>query len=69
LHAKLAAVAVLLVLSHLEMFNARAIVRLRATGGTAAEAEIDARKKRHASMGLVGTACVVVVVVTVVFVR
>jgi uncharacterized membrane protein len=51
LHAKLTAVVLLLVLSHLEMFNARRLVRARAARGDAAADEIAARKKRHALMG------------------
>jgi uncharacterized membrane protein len=63
LHAKLTAVVLLLVLSHLEMFNARRLVRARAARGDAAALEIAARKKRHARMGAVGTALVVAVLV------
>jgi uncharacterized membrane protein len=61
LHAKLTAVVLLLVLSHLEMFNARRLVRARATRGEAAAGEIAARKRRHAQMGMAGTALVVAV--------
>jgi uncharacterized membrane protein len=61
LYAKLTAVALLLVLSHLEMFNARRLVRARATRGDAAADEIAARKRRHARMGMVGTVLVVAV--------
>ena len=63
LHAKLTAVVLLLVLSHLEMFNARKIAKARATRGDAAADEIAARKKRHALMGAVGMALVVAVLV------
>jgi uncharacterized membrane protein len=63
LHAKLTAVVVLLVLSHLEMFNARRLVRARAARGDAAADEIAARKKRHAVMGGIGTVLVVAVLV------
>ena len=63
LHAKLTAVVLLLVLSHLEMFNARRLVKARAARGDAAAAEIAARKKRHALMGAVGTVLVVAVLV------
>ena len=63
LHAKLAAVVLLLVLSHLEMFNARRLVRAREARGDAAADEIAARKKRHALMGAVGTVLVIAVLV------
>lgn len=69
LHGKLACVLLLLVLSHLEMFNARAIVKLRKAGAADAETRIDARKKRHATMGAVGTLLVVAILVLVTFVR
>jgi len=62
LHGKLACVAVLLVLSHLEMFNARRIVKARSAGGTGMNEEIAARKKRHATFGLFGTLAVVIVI-------
>ena len=65
LHGKLACVALLLVLSHLEMFNARRIVRARADRGDSAAAEIAKRKKRHATLGTFGTAAVVAVLVCV----
>jgi uncharacterized membrane protein len=61
LHAKLTVVVFLLVLSHLEMFNARRLVKARAARGEAAAVEIAARKKRHALMGAVETGLVVVV--------
>ena len=63
LHAKLTAVVLLLVLSHLEMFNARRLVRARAERGDAAADEIAGRKKRHALMGAIGTVLVVAVLV------
>ena len=69
LHGKLTAVAVLLVLSHLEMFNARGIVKARAARGDAAAAEIDARKKRHATMGVVATVLVAAVLLFVTVLR
>lgn len=69
LHAKLTCVVILLVLSHLEMFNARAIVRLREDGGERADAEIMARKARHSVMGTVGTVVVFLLLVVVTFVR
>jgi putative membrane protein len=62
LHGKLTCVVVLLVLSHVEMFNARRIVKARAARGDAANEEIAARKKRHATFGLFGTLAVVIVV-------
>jgi len=61
LHAKLTAVAILLVLSHLEMFNARRLVKARAARGDAAADEIASRKTRHAVLGAVGTALVVAI--------
>jgi putative membrane protein len=69
LHGKLLAVLILLVLSHIEMFNARAIVRLRAARGDQASTEIDARKKRHALLGAFGTLAVLAVIGLVVFGR
>jgi putative membrane protein len=67
LHVKLTCVAVLLVLSHLEMFNARKIARARASRGDAAADEIAARKKRHATFGAIGTLAVVVLVAMVAY--
>jgi uncharacterized membrane protein len=61
LHAKLTAVFLLLVLSHLEMFNARRLVKARAARGDAAAQEIAARKRRHAQMGAVETGLVLAV--------
>jgi uncharacterized membrane protein len=69
LHGKLAVVLVLAVLSHVEMFNARTIVREREGGGVGAEADIAARKKRHAALGSVGAVLVVVLLILVTFVR
>ena len=63
MHAKLTCVVVLLVLSHLEMFNARRLVRARAARGDAAADEIAARKKRHALTGAIGTVLVLAVLV------
>lgn len=63
LHAKLTFVLILLILSHVEMFNARAIVRLREDG--AKEDEIDKRKKRQQLLGKFGAALVVGVLVCV----
>jgi uncharacterized membrane protein len=67
LHAKLTCVLILLVLSHLEMFNARKLVRARAAN--APEPEIEARKKRHDMYGRVGAVVVVAILVLVTFVR
>ena len=69
LHAKLTAVVLLLVLSHVEMFNARRLVRARAARGDAAAGEIAARKKRHALLGAVGTVLVVAVLLLVTVLR
>ena len=67
LHGKLACVVVLLVLSHLEMFNARRIVKARSARGDSANDEIAARKKRHATFGLFGTLAVVILVALVAY--
>jgi len=67
LHGKLACVVVLLVLSHLEMFNARRIVKARSARGDAANAEIAGRKKRHATFGLFGTLAVVTLLALVAY--
>jgi uncharacterized membrane protein len=67
LHAKLLAVLVLLVLAHVEMFNARAIARLRQRHGDSAAAEIGKRKQRHFQLGLIGAVAVVAVVLLVTF--
>jgi uncharacterized membrane protein len=67
LHGKLTAVLALLVLSHLEMFNARKIVALRSAGG--ADTEIAALKKKHATMGAVGTVAVIAILVFVTVLR
>jgi uncharacterized membrane protein len=69
LHAKLLCVLLLAILSHLEMFNARAIVKARAARGEGASEEIDARKKKHELFGAVGSLLVVVLLVLVTFVR
>jgi uncharacterized membrane protein len=69
LHVKLTAVVALLVLSHLEMFNARRLVRARAAKGDAAADEIAARKKRHALFGAIGTVLVLIVLLAVTVVR
>ena len=57
LHGKLTCVFFLLILSNVEMFNARAIVRLREDG--VVESEIEARKKRHNVYGTIGSVLVV----------
>jgi uncharacterized membrane protein len=69
LHGKLLCVLLLAVLSHLEMFNARKIVRARTAGGAGADAEIAKRKARHAVLGGIGSLLVVVLLVLVTFVR
>lgn len=66
LHGKLACVLLLAVLSHLEMFNARKIVKARAAGDVQA---IDAMKKKHEAFGAVGSLLVVALMVLVTFVR
>jgi len=53
MHAKLTAVLALLVVAHLEMINARRIVKARAAKGDAAESEIQGRKKRQAMLGMI----------------
>ncbi len=69
LHGKLLCVLLLVVLSHAEMFNARAIVKARAARGDAATTDIDARKKRHDLYGTVGSLIVVALLILVTFVR
>lgn len=69
LHGKLLCVLLLVVLSHVEMFNARKIVKARTERGDAAQNEIDARKKRHTAFGAVGSLLVLVLLVLVTFVR
>jgi uncharacterized membrane protein len=74
LHGKLLCVLLLALLSHLEMFNARKIVRAREAGGAGgggrlADAEIAKRKARHAVFGGIGSLLVVVLLVLVTFVR
>ena len=69
MHGKLSAVVLLLVLAHLEMFNARAIARLRTEGGTGSDSAIARRKITHARMGSAGTVLVVAVVGLVVYGR
>ncbi len=69
LHGKLTCVLILVVLSHLEMFNAKKIVRAREAGGTGADEEIARRKVRHGHFGTVGTLTVVALLILVTFVR
>lgn len=69
LHAKLTCVLLLAVLSHLEMFNARRIVRAREGAASDAEAVIASRKKRHALFGTIGSLLVVVLLALVTFAR
>lgn len=66
LHGKLTAVVLLLVLSHLEMFNARRLVRARAAGRSE---EVAARKKRHGLLGAIGTVLVVAILLFVTVLR
>jgi hypothetical protein len=60
-------VLILVVLSHLEMFNARKIVKARAAN--ASDDAISALKKKHATMGLAGTLVFVALLILVTFVR
>ena len=69
LHGKLLCVLLLAILSHLEMFNARKIVRAREAGGAGADDEIGRRKARHSVLGGVGSLLVVALLVLVTFVR
>jgi len=66
-HTKLTAVLILLALSHLQMFNAKKIVRARAGGG--ADAEIEARKARHAAFAAIGAVVLFALVAIVVLRR
>lgn len=66
LHGKLTAVAILLVLSHVEMINASKIVKARQAGRLD---EIETRKQRHQTLGNVGTVCVVAILGLVFFGR
>jgi hypothetical protein len=65
MHGKLTVVGLLLILSHLEMFNARKIVKLRAAMGDKAKVEIETRKQRHQRFGSVGTLLVMALVLLV----
>jgi uncharacterized membrane protein len=69
LHAKLTAVVIALVVAHLEMINARRIVKARAARGDAAEPEIAGRKKRHAMFGVVNAVLVAAVILLVTVLR
>jgi uncharacterized membrane protein len=63
LHAKLTVVVVLLVLTHLAMFNARKIIKARNAGGDSAATEIAARKSRHAMFdGITGLGLLIILV-------
>ncbi|HEY4014537.1 MAG TPA: CopD family protein [Polyangiaceae bacterium] len=67
LHGKLTCVAALLVLSHLEMFNARRIVKARAERGESASADIAGRKRRHARFGAIDALAVAVLLLLVAY--
>jgi putative membrane protein len=67
LHGKLACVLALLVLSHLEMFNARKIVKARTARGEAASEEVASRKARHRLFGTLGSAAVVLLICLVAY--
>jgi uncharacterized membrane protein len=67
MHGKLTIVGILLILSHIETFNARAIVKLREEKGDAAKAEIEKRKARHQRFGSFGTILVMALVLLVGF--
>ncbi len=69
MHGKLTCVLVLAVLTHLEMFNAKAIVRTRDNGGARADDEIARRKSRHTLLGTIGTVVLVALLILVTFVR
>lgn len=69
LHAKLTCVLVLAVVSHLEMFNARKIVRARADGGAGADDDAAERKRRHSVFGGISALTALVILVLVTFVR
>lgn len=66
-HPKMLCVILLAVISHLEMFNTRRIVRARLAGQP--EAGILQRKKRHAIYGGISALLLLVVLVLVAFVR
>lgn len=67
MHAKLTLVALLLVIVHLEMFNARRIVKARAAGGAGAEADITARKVRQGAYGTIAVLLLLGILVIVAF--
>jgi uncharacterized membrane protein len=69
MHGKLTVVLLLAVLSHLEMFNAKAILRIREEGGASVDAAILVRKQRHARFGSIGTMLVLALLILVTFVR
>lgn len=66
-HPKMTCVLLLAVLTHLEMFNTRRIVRARLAGKP--EAELTRRKRRHAIYGGLGACLLLAVLVLVTFVR
>lgn len=66
MHMKLTMVALILVLTHLEMFNARRIVRLRQDGGDVTR--IADRKSRHAAYGTIGAILFFGILIVVTFV-
>jgi uncharacterized membrane protein len=69
LHAKLTAVLVLLVLAHVDMINARRIVKARQARGEAADGEIAPRKQRQATVGVVVDVLIVAVLLLVTVLR
>ena len=69
LHMKFTIVILLLILSHVEMFNARSIVKIRAKGESNLGTEIATRKTRHATFGAIGSLLVVILLVIVAFLR
>jgi uncharacterized membrane protein len=62
LHAKLSVVVVLLVLAHVEMINARKVVKARQAQGEAASDAIAARKRRLSVVGTVVDVLIAVVI-------
>jgi uncharacterized membrane protein len=69
MHGKLAAVLALLVLAHLEMFNAKRMVRARTARGDAADDENAQRLARQARFGCFAYAGIITVIAMVAFVR
>jgi len=66
MHIKLTLVFLVLILTHLEMFNARRIVRLREAGGD--ELQIAGRKGRHELFGRIGGLMLAAILIIVTFV-